>query len=335
MSNSPNDLMRESSVVNIEQQRQEESTNYVRLGLSEETESDEFIRRPVQKSKFVSLLWWTKVLSLFIIIVVSIAAFVIWGVPFLVEKVVLPLMKWEASTFKRPVLAFLLTATMAIFPVFLLPSGPSMWLAGMIFGYGLGFLIIMAGTTIGMALPYFIGSLFRNQINRWLKRWPKKAAVIRLAGEGSWFRQFQIIALVRVSPFPYTIFNYAVVATNVKFGPYICGSAAGMAPEALIAIYSGLLLKTLADVKYKNRHLTPVEIIYNAICFVVAVGTAIGFTIYAKRALRNMQESGESHEEVVENGGSISLVEVESVSARYSKSSTMESSRNDSTNVQN
>ena len=74
-------------------------------------------------------------------------------------------MNWEASTFKRPVLAFLLIASMAVFPVFLLPSGPSMWLAGLIFGYGLGFLIIMAGTSIGMSLPYFIGSLFRNRIH--------------------------------------------------------------------------------------------------------------------------------------------------------------------------
>ena len=74
-------------------------------------------------------------------------------------------MEWEATTFGRPVLALVLVASLALFPVFFIPSGPSMWLAGMIFGYGLGFVIIMVGTTIGMVLPYLIGLIFRDRIH--------------------------------------------------------------------------------------------------------------------------------------------------------------------------
>ena len=74
-------------------------------------------------------------------------------------------------------------------------------------------------------------------LQQWLKRWPQNAAMIRLAGEGNWSRQFQVVALFRVSPFPYTIFNYAVVVTNMRFWPYLCGSVAGMVPEAFIYIY--------------------------------------------------------------------------------------------------
>jgi len=74
-------------------------------------------------------------------------------------------MEWEATTFGRPVLALVLVASLALFPVFFIPSGPSMWLAGMTFGYGLGFVIIMVGTTIGMVLPYLIGLVFRDRIH--------------------------------------------------------------------------------------------------------------------------------------------------------------------------
>ena len=74
-------------------------------------------------------------------------------------------MEWEATAFGRPVLALVLIASLALFPALLIPSGPSMWLAGMIFGYGLGFVIIMVGTTIGMVLPYLIGLKFRNRIH--------------------------------------------------------------------------------------------------------------------------------------------------------------------------
>lgn len=72
-------------------------------------------------------------------------------------QVIIPLMIWESTEFSKPVLAVVLVCSLAIFPMFILPSGPSMWLSGMMFGYGLGFLIIMSGTMIGQTLPYFIG----------------------------------------------------------------------------------------------------------------------------------------------------------------------------------
>lgn len=81
------------------------------------------------------------------------------------DQVLIPILQWEATAFGRPTLAIVLVASLALFPVFLIPSGPSMWLAGMIFGYGIGFVIIMVGTTIGMLLPYWIGLLFRDRIH--------------------------------------------------------------------------------------------------------------------------------------------------------------------------
>ncbi|KAJ0237996.1 T166 protein [Hirschfeldia incana] len=220
-------------------------------------------------------------------------------------------------------LFIVLLVSLALFPVFLIPSGPSMWLAGMIFGYGIGFVIIMVGTTVGMVLPYLIGLMFRDRLHQWLKRWLRQAAVLRLAAEGSWFHQFRVVAIFRISPFPYTIFNYAIVVTSMRFWPYLFGSIAGMIPEAFIYIYrsvlfpvlkkvsfieidsksrkficSGRLIRTFADVQYGHQRLTTVEIVYNVISLVIAVVTTVAFTVYAKRALRELQnpevnESGE------------------------------------------
>ena len=78
---------------------------------------------------------------------------------------------------------------------------------------------------------------FLCYLQQWLKKWPQTAAMIRLAGEGNGFQQFRVVALFRISPFPYTIFNYAIVVTNMRFWPYLCGSIAGMIPEAFIYIY--------------------------------------------------------------------------------------------------
>ncbi|KAH1088876.1 hypothetical protein AAZX31_07G251600 [Glycine max] len=266
------------------------SSEYIRLVISDEPRAVEAeTLLPRAESRIKSFWWWMKSFLWCVIFVFLAFILVKWGVSLFFEKVLYPIMEWEATAFGRPVLALVLVASLALFPVFLIPSGPSMWLAGMIFGYGLGFVIIMVGTTIGMVLPYLIGLLFRDRIHQWLKRWPQNAALIRLAGEGNWSRQFQVVALFRVSPFPYTIFNYAVVVTNMRFWPYLCGSVAGMVPEAFIYIYSGRLIKTLADAQYGKHHLTTVEIVYNIISFIIAIVTTIAFTVYAKRTLNELK----------------------------------------------
>ncbi|KAL7157490.1 hypothetical protein ABFS83_02G081300 [Erythranthe nasuta] len=279
-------------------------SEYVQLIIPNETEIPEEedeaantnLESPRNEKKW-TLKRWIKVIVWSSITILVLFVFVKWGVPFLAEKCLYPLLEWEATAFGPVVLSLVLVASLALLPVILLPSSPSMWLAGMIFGYGLGFIIIMVGMTIGMVLPYFIGLLFRDRIHQWLKRWPERADMIRLAGEGTWFHQFKVVAVFRISPFPYTIFNYVIVVTSMRFWPYLCGSVAAMVPEALIYIYMGRLMRTLADVKYKNRQLTTVEIIYNAASCVGAIITIVAFTVYAKRfinALKKAEANGKS-----------------------------------------
>lgn len=78
---------------------------------------------------------------------------------------VIPILDWEMTTFSRPVLGVLLFTAFSLFPALLLPSSPCMWIAGMTFGYGYGYLLITAGTSIGMSLPFLIGSHFRHRIH--------------------------------------------------------------------------------------------------------------------------------------------------------------------------
>ncbi|XP_077245719.1 uncharacterized protein LOC143885434 [Tasmannia lanceolata] len=268
--------------------------DYVRLGNINVQESCDFGRiEPQSHKKSGSLCWWLKTILLCLFVLVAAAAFLIWGAPLLIDKVVVPFLDWETAAFSTSVLGFILFASLAVFPSLLLPSAPCMWIAGINFGYGYGFLLIMAGTSVGMSLPYFIGSLFRHRIHKWLERWPNQAAIIRLTGEGNWFHQFRAVTLIRVSPFPYIIFNYAAVATNVKYGPYIFGSLVGMVPEAFVTIYSGILIRSLADATNGHRFLSPQQIIYNGLGFCVAVAATVAITLYSKRTLQNLQAEEE------------------------------------------
>ncbi|CAI9093855.1 OLC1v1029444C2 [Oldenlandia corymbosa var. corymbosa] len=185
-----------------------------------------------------SLWWWAKLLLVGSSLAVLAAVFFKWIGPFFMDKEIIPIISWETRTFSRPILALIVFASVAFFPTLFLPSSPSMWVAGMTFGYGFGFLLIIGAVVIGVSLPFFIGSLFHHQIQGLLERYPKKASVIRLAGEGNFFNQFRAVALIRISPFPYIIYNYCAVATDVKYLPYLLGSLVGMTPEIFLTLYT-------------------------------------------------------------------------------------------------
>ncbi|KGN55932.1 transmembrane protein 64 [Cucumis sativus] len=236
-----------------------------------------------------SLWLWVRLVVLFVFLVSLAVVFFKWVGPFFMNKEIIPIINWEAETFSTPVLAVFVFASVALFPSLLLPSSPSMWLAGMTFGYGFGFLLIISAVTIGVSLPYFIGSLFYRKIQGWLEKYPKRASVLRLAGEGNWTHQFRAVALIRISPFPYIIYNYCAVATNVRYGPYILGSLVGMVPEIFVTIYTGILIRTLADASQNQQFLSAPQIVFTVIGFCVTAATTVFFTVYAKRKLKELQ----------------------------------------------
>ncbi|KAI3792547.1 hypothetical protein L2E82_06429 [Cichorium intybus] len=240
-----------------------------------------------------SIWWWAKLVLVFIFLAVLGVCFFLWIGPFLMNKEVIPILNWETETFSKPVLAVLIFTSVALFPTILLPSTPSMWVAGMSFGYGYGFLLIISGVTIGTSLPYFIGSLFYHKIQGWLERYPKKASILKLAGEGNWFNQFRAVALLRISPFPYMVYNYCAVATDVKFGPYLLGTLTGMVPEIFVAIFTGIMIRTLADASDDQHSLSATQIIFTVVGFLLTITTTVVVTVYAKRRLNELQKDEE------------------------------------------
>ncbi|TYI70323.1 hypothetical protein E1A91_D08G213300v1 [Gossypium mustelinum] len=265
----------------------------LRQRLLEECEAEErylLVKEPAfSRIQRRSIWFWVKLGVLFTFIGLLAAVFFRWVGPFLMDKELMPIINWEMTTFSTPMLAVLVFASVALFPTILLPSTPSIWVAGMTFGYGFGFLLIISAAAVGVSLPFFIGSLFLHRIQGWLEKYPKKAAILRAAGEGNWFHQFKAVTLIRISPFPYIIYNYCAVATHVKYGPYILGSLIGMVPEIFVAIYTGILIQTLADASQEQHTLSAPQILLNVGGFLLTVVTTIVFTVYAKRQLKVLQ----------------------------------------------
>ncbi|KAI3752915.1 hypothetical protein L2E82_24957 [Cichorium intybus] len=103
----------------------------------------------------------------------------------------------------------------------------------------------------------------------WLERYPKKASILKLAGEGNWFNQFRAVALLRISPFPYVVYNYCVVATD------------------------GIMIRTLADASYDQHSLSATQIIFIVFGFLLTIITTVVVTVYVKRRLNELQKDEE------------------------------------------
>lgn len=238
---------------------------------------------------------WVKIFA--ICAVLSVPALVIvkhYG-PMFVKKEVIPIVNWLINNFSPPVLAAIIFAAIALFPVLLLPTVPFKWIAGMTFGYGVGFLLIFAALAVAVSLPYFIGChLFYHKIKKWLDEHPREASIVRLAGDGDWFHQFRAIVLIRLTPFPYVVFNYAAVVTGVKYCPYLGGSLVGIVPEIFVAIYSGILIRRLAEAMEDHTPVSKLQMILDGtgFCLTLAASIVIGF--YAKRKLKQLQEEEQS-----------------------------------------
>jgi len=109
--------------------------------------------------------------------------------------------------------------------------------AGAIFGLVGGTLFTLVGATLGASLAFLISRhLARDALERRIRADPRLSAMDDAVGrEGG-----RLIFLIRLSPaFPFSLLNYALGLTAVRFRDYVVASAVGMAPGTFIYVYAG------------------------------------------------------------------------------------------------
>ena len=116
---------------------------------------------------------------------------------------------------------------------------------GAIFGLVRGTAFVFAGATLGACGAFLIARyLARRVVERRLGANPRFAAIDRaIAREGR-----KIVFLLRLSPvFPFSLLNYALGLTRVRFVDYLVASL-GMLPGTLLYVYYGKVLGDVAKI---------------------------------------------------------------------------------------
>jgi uncharacterized membrane protein YdjX (TVP38/TMEM64 family) len=115
------------------------------------------------------------------------------------------------------------------------PVSPLAYAAGAVFGVVQGTLLVWLASIVGGAAGYLLArTAWAESARRILGRYHEK---VQSLGKGSAFLttlRFQLLPIV-----PFGIFNYAAGASGIAFVPYILGTAIGVLPGSVAAVYVG------------------------------------------------------------------------------------------------
>lgn len=157
--------------------------------------------------------------------------------------------------------------------------------AGAIFGLTRGAIYVFIAATLGAAAAFFVARhVARGAIERRLAGNPRFAAIDRAVGA----QGRKIVFLLRLSPaFPFTLLNYALGLTQVRFADYLVASL-GMIPGTLLYVYYGKLagdVATLAGGTGVEKGAGYYAVLLLGLAATIAVTTVVTRT--ARRALEN------------------------------------------------
>ncbi len=109
--------------------------------------------------------------------------------------------------------------------------------AGVVFGLWKGSVVVWAGANLAIVTSFLIARhVARSRVEAMARTRPRFAALDRALGEEGW----KIVALMRLSPlFPFSLQNYLLGVTAIRFRPYAVASGIFMIPGTFLYVYLG------------------------------------------------------------------------------------------------
>jgi uncharacterized membrane protein YdjX (TVP38/TMEM64 family) len=122
---------------------------------------------------------------------------------------------------------FYLFAAKVVSSIFFLPVSPFTVLEGIVFGVFLGTILSIVGSLSGATISFFISRyLFKNFAKKYIfQKYPQVYDIEKKL----FTRGFHTVFVLRLFPiFPFSLMNYILGVTDVKFKDYFLGSMLGM-----------------------------------------------------------------------------------------------------------
>jgi uncharacterized membrane protein YdjX (TVP38/TMEM64 family) len=174
----------------------------------------------------------------------------------------------------------------ALAAVLFIPGSLLTLAGGAIFGLANGVMIVFVAALLGSSAAFLVSRyVARSAIERRLAGNERFAAIDQAVGA----QGRKIVFLLRLSPvFPFSLLNYGLGLTNVRFVDYVTASV-GMLPGTLLYVYYGKVIGDVAALAGgMAREKGPADY---AILIVGLVATIVVTTIVTRIARRALQDA--------------------------------------------
>jgi uncharacterized membrane protein YdjX (TVP38/TMEM64 family) len=159
--------------------------------------------------------------------------------------------------------------------VFFIPIAGLIMMAGTIYGFWQGYLLVASAGMASIILTYGLGKrLWRDRVELLRHRNPRFEAIFEAITKHGAI----LVFLIRLNPLlPYSLLNYLFTIPKLDFRRYLLSSLLGMTPDILLYLYIGRMGQHWLD---DSKGLT----IWNWLI----LGTAILTTVMAAMIIRNL-----------------------------------------------
>lgn len=227
------------------------------------------------------------------LIVVAVLAIIACGIVIWLpqaKEAVIDLLQWVDSIggWGPPLFVVIYIAGCVLFlPGSLLTIG-----AGFIFGLVLGTATVSIGSTLGAGAAFLLArTVLREWVTKVVAARPQFEAIDEAVGREG----FKVVLLLRLSPlFPFNLLNFAFGITKVSFRDYMLASWIGMLPGAVLYVYIGTALNSLAEITAGRAKATTAEQVLFGVGLVATAAVMTLLMRLAKKSLAISIPSSES-----------------------------------------
>lgn len=192
-----------------------------------------------------------------------------------IEEIMKNIQAWVSTHPSSAV--FVVTASITLGTLLLLPPSLMMMLAGLLFGLFQGFLVAWVAGLVASSAAFWIGRTFARP---WIERKIQRNAIFMSIDRAIYRKGFLVVLLTRLVMFiPYPALNYSLGLTNVSFRHYLLATSLGAIPPFFLFVYLGTTVNDIAAIVNGDVRLEGKEMIIGAI----ALGAVISLVLLIVR----------------------------------------------------
>lgn len=199
-----------------------------------------------------------------------------------VEEIMTGIQTWVSGNPSSAV--FVVTASITLGTLLLLPLSLMMMLAGLLFGLLHGFFVAWVAGMLAFSAGFWIGRTFARP---WIERKIQRNAIFTSIDRAIHRKGFLVVLLTRlVMLIPYSMLNYSLGLTNVSFRDYFLASTLGAIPPFFLFVYLGTTVNDIAAIINGDISLEGRELMIGAIALTAVVGLVLLIVRIAGKTLK-------------------------------------------------